>query len=386
MRKPVVKNGVVYYESPTRENNSSSLSYIERAKKRKESLLEKAYLSKHPVKKTPNTYEENVRKIQEEKQYWDSDQVLELERIIEGKREGYWSMEDRLRALNDYFTSDYAQQDLKNIKSGNERAFSRLRERLTDLAVKDSLQKRIDKKRLNKDYVNQTLNKVDSYVESLKRKIAVKGDNYQFAKDQEEVRWKTENMSQKDRVGHRMDLFSEKLDYLENRISESFWGRVDYLIDLPKKLVKQSHTQKPTELAGTELADNIEVTPQLIKPQSNILEFKIEKEQPKVNSYIKKTAIAAAIALTSWWGASVFSAFSPKPKVNVEEKERQIQSYLYTQAQDNQRTNEEETFDYGRIQNYEIQNYTLTNYNRTYIPAVVHNFSGIDYRINEHLK
>jgi len=219
---------------------------------------------------------------------------------------------------------------------------------------------------------------------SLKRKIAVKGDNYQFAKDQGEVRWKIENMSQKDRVGHRMDLFSEKLDYLENRISESFWGRVDYLIDLPKKLVKQSHTQKPTELAGTELADNIDVTPQLIKPQSNILEFKIEKEQPskvKVNSYIKKTAIAAAIALTSWWGASVFSAFSPKPKVNVEEKERQIQSYLYTQAQDNQRTNEEETFDYRRIQDYATQ-----DYNRAYIPAVMYNFSNIDNRMNEHLK
>ena len=93
------------------------------------------------------------------------------------------------------------------------------------------------------------------------------------------------------------------------------------------------------------------------------------------------SAIAAAIALTSWWGASAFSAFSSKPKVNVEEKERQIQSYLYTQAQDNQRTNEEETFDYRRIQDYATQ-----DYNRAYIPAVMYNFSNIDNRMNEHLK
>lgn len=315
-----------------------SLGYLDMAKIKKEKRISKLKEKRN----TPATYEENVRKVQEEKEYWNSNQILELERILEGRREQYWLIEDRLRALNDYINSENL-SDIRILNQNYIKTITRLRESLVDLATKESLEKAITKGRLERDYVENTLSKTEIYLDSLKKipkpsKKTVKKTEISSTEIQkpayEKSPWREENqyaLPLSYRIGIKYDQFKDKLRSIENKYSIGLMSEVENLVENVKSYLFNRKGKSVKKVRESE-----------VQP-ANIINLQKEKETRKGKLIINGARIAAA-ALLGWWGMHVVYGKA----ANSPEKEDKAHSYI---IQEMAKKDQEEVMDITPINN-----------------------------------
>ncbi len=108
-------------------------------------------------------------KFKEQQEKWDDSnpETTELERILDGRRDQYWKIEDRIHALRNYLDSASNESKEEIIKIRNSKRAGEIKKLLYQVKERKSIQKAVDKGRLDSDYLSKTLKDIENYLDNM---------------------------------------------------------------------------------------------------------------------------------------------------------------------------------------------------------------------------
>ncbi len=298
------------------------LNIIERAKIYGESSPKLKRDNPKPTR-TDSEIDAEVKKINS---FWESNNVTELARILDGRRPEYWKMADRLRAINSYFNSDHATRDRKRAEL--KPALDHLKKTYDEFSKKKIISEAAEKGKgeLSSEYIQSTLKRLSdyisnassvTYIENKPRRIPSPEEKSQMKEDyyQKNEEWKKsfnrKAPQENEKEGLFTRMFNKFMSFVEGEKSIT-----DYQYKHDRKTAKiinnfrqnQKTEDKPFEYIAkpiTSIVEEKETTPESTvyfpEQNDNIVSFERAKKERSRESERKKgwfSKAAAGIVLT----------------------------------------------------------------------------------------